>query len=429
MAVVNVQVVDTYDELLSTTLRNYQPKLVDQVSRGLPLLYWLNSKDRKRIVDGGYQIVVPLIYGFNNTVQTYSGYDTVSVTPQTGITSAIYDWKSMAVSISINREEERKNSGAHRLVSLLEAKTQQAEKSMMWVLSDMIHGRHGALAKTQVGSDINTVDSVGGTAVDANDGSSKNFTSLDHLVRMPWGYMTPASGATCTHTVGRIEVKTGFTVANTAYADFNGTLTTTLEQNTWWLNYSNPGFQRSVRDTTNDTLKLGSICSQAELEWAGEILGNSGQNLISAMREMYNRLSSEGDNPDLILSGQEVFGAYEGALVPLERFTDMKLGDAGFQNLRFKNATMMMDHGITTPLPMTAPTESAPATPLYLLNSKYLEWTVDAQSDFAATPFYRPANQIARTAQILLMAQLTTSNRSKHGVIACANYANGYGTA
>ena len=40
-----------------------------------------------------------------------------------------------------------------------------------------------------------------------------------------------------------------------------------------------------------------------------------------------------------------------------------------------------------------------------MLNSKYLEWTVHSERDFATTPFFRPENQDARVAQILLMAE------------------------
>ena len=52
---------DSYAALLTTTLRNYQPKLRDNISRGNKLISWLKSKGRTRKVDGGERVQVPLI--------------------------------------------------------------------------------------------------------------------------------------------------------------------------------------------------------------------------------------------------------------------------------------------------------------------------------------------------------------------------------
>ena len=49
-------VTDNYDALLSTTLRNYQTKLKDNITRGNKFLAWLDSKGRTRKVSGGHQI-------------------------------------------------------------------------------------------------------------------------------------------------------------------------------------------------------------------------------------------------------------------------------------------------------------------------------------------------------------------------------------
>lgn len=416
MAASNMSTTDTYNALLSTTLRNYRKKLEDNIFIGLPLFYWLNEKGRKRTLDGGYSIMVPLLYGENTTVGVYEDYDTLDVTPQEGITTAEYNWGQAAVSISISRAEERKNSGPHRLINLLEAKTMQAEKSLQWYLNDRLHGIYGSNGTTYAGKDSNSYDSVGGTNVDAGS-TAKGFISLDHIVRSGWGYADNDGGASFSHTVGGITVAVDTDGAGSDYSDWDDVVADTYT-NPWWLNYSNPGFGRLQRGAVGG--KVGDVLSETELDYAGNITTNSNQNVISAMRSMYNRLSDGGDTPDLGLTGQDVFETYEGALMPLERFTDTKLGDAGFQNLKFKGMTLIFDHGITTNLPDADASTSNLTVPLYMLNSKYLDWTVDQETDFFTTDFYRPENQDARTAQILLMAQLTCSNRSKHGVISCA---------
>ena len=124
-----ISVTDTYDALLSTTLRNYSRKLRDNIFNSFPYLKWLRSKDRVQHEDGGYQIVEHLMYGKNTTFASKTAYGTLDTTPQEGITVAIYDWKEIGGTISISRKERRQNSGKHQLLNLLKAKTTQAEMS------------------------------------------------------------------------------------------------------------------------------------------------------------------------------------------------------------------------------------------------------------------------------------------------------------
>jgi hypothetical protein len=119
-----------FDALLSTTLANYRDQLTDNVFNARPLTYFLMDKGRIRMLNGGTKIVEPLIYGENGTVASYSGYDTISLTAQTGITAAEYDWKQYAASIAISGIEEAKNNGEQQIINLLEAKIMQAEESM-----------------------------------------------------------------------------------------------------------------------------------------------------------------------------------------------------------------------------------------------------------------------------------------------------------
>lgn len=119
-----------FDALLSTTLANYRDKLEDNVFTARPLTYWLSDKGRIRMESGGTKIVEQLIYGQNDTVKSYSGYETLSLTPQEGISAAEYDWKQYGASIAISGIEEAKNNGEHAIINLLEAKIMQAEESL-----------------------------------------------------------------------------------------------------------------------------------------------------------------------------------------------------------------------------------------------------------------------------------------------------------
>ena len=129
-----------FDALLSTTLANYRKQLTDNVFTARPLTFFLMDKGRIRMLDGGTKIVEPLIYGQNSTVASYSGYDTLSLTAQEGVTAAEYDWKQYAVSIAISGIEEAKNNGEQAILNLLEAKVMQAEESLKEGFNQMFFG-------------------------------------------------------------------------------------------------------------------------------------------------------------------------------------------------------------------------------------------------------------------------------------------------
>lgn len=119
-----------YNALLSTTLQNYRDKFADNLSQSFLLMYWLTTQGRKIVEDGGESITVQLMYGSNTTVKSYSGYELLDTTPQEGMTAANYPWRQLSGSVSISREEERKNSGEQRLINLLEARVKQTEISL-----------------------------------------------------------------------------------------------------------------------------------------------------------------------------------------------------------------------------------------------------------------------------------------------------------
>jgi hypothetical protein len=149
-----------FNALLSTTLQNYQPTLVDNIFKDLVLLNHLNEKGRVRVEEGGTQIIEPVMYGINDTVSTYSGYDAIDLTPQEGISAAEYDWKQMAASIAISGIEEAKNRGAEAIIKLLNAKIQQAEMSLKTTLNEQLFGTPGSAPAAK---DLNGLGNIIGT--------------------------------------------------------------------------------------------------------------------------------------------------------------------------------------------------------------------------------------------------------------------------
>lgn len=129
-----------FDAVLATTLKNYLPKLEDNIFTARPLVFFLKEAGQVRPIGGGTQIVLPLIYAVNSTAGSYAGYDAIPTTPQDGISAAQYDWKQYAVSISISGIEEAKNNSEEEVIDLLESKIMQAEETTYEKMDQMFFG-------------------------------------------------------------------------------------------------------------------------------------------------------------------------------------------------------------------------------------------------------------------------------------------------
>jgi len=127
-----------YNEILSTTLAHHIPKLVDNVFSARPFFYFLQQANQIRTVSGGHKIVQPLMTGLNSTAGSYTGYDTIAITAQTGITAAEFPWKQYAATIAISGIEEAQNRSEEEVIDLLEAKTAQAEHTIIEKLDEML---------------------------------------------------------------------------------------------------------------------------------------------------------------------------------------------------------------------------------------------------------------------------------------------------
>lgn len=312
----------SYDALLSSTIANYRDTFADDLSQSYFLLYWLTTQGRKITEDGGESIVVPLMYGKNQTVKSYDGYEVLDTTPQEGLTAAKYPWKQVAGSIAISRKEERQNSGEQRIINLLESKIQQAQISMRDSLNAMAFA-------------------------DGTGNSSKDIFGLQLIVEngSSWG------------SLGGIDRSDAL--------------------NTFWRN-----------------------------QWLGSV-GSFATNGLTKMRTLYNKCSRGNEHPDFGVTTQAVFEAFEASQVQNQRFVDSRIADSNFELLKFKGMIIGYDEQCS----------STAADPLYMLNSSYLAFVVDKETDLITTDFVRPENQDAKVCQILLMANMVASNCARQGVM------------
>jgi hypothetical protein len=128
----------SFDQIASTTFKNLEKSIADNVSNHIPLFRYLKTKGAT-VVSGGDTIQRPLLEAFS-TAQSYSGSDTLDITHNDDITSAEYNWKQSAAVINIQGIERARNSGPEKQISLLEGLKEQAELSLADKVSTMMFG-------------------------------------------------------------------------------------------------------------------------------------------------------------------------------------------------------------------------------------------------------------------------------------------------
>jgi hypothetical protein len=341
-----------YDALLSTTLFNYRPKMVDNIFKDSAFLAALREFGGVEYQNGGERIAQPLMYGDNSTVKSYSNYETLDTTPQEGMTTAFFDWREVAGTISISRKEERQNSGEAAILKLLEKKTVQTEMTMREELNRML------LA--------GTVSSA--TFVPGNDNKDLH----------PLGYFFRKLNAT--------DPTTGGNVGNIAGAS-----------NSWWRHVT-ANLTSGGADTGNSfTLDVTTYAL-----------------LKVALRRMYNYCSrGSGGSPNLVLMDQLTYETYENAMDTAIRFQSTKMADLGFDSVKLRGAEVIWDEVIPDVKNGTAAVTSGT---VFMLNTDFYKLVIDSETDIISTPFVEPENQTAKTAKILFMGNATVSNMRKHGV-------------
>lgn len=197
--------------ILSTTLKKYRKTLTDNIHKSNAVFVYLKANGGMRSEDGGERIVEPLMYGKNTTAKSYDGYDSLDTTPQSGIDSAEFNWKQYSVSIAISGKEERQNAGTSRIINLLDAKTKQAELSLMEQLS---------VGLFSDGTTNGGLDLTGFEAMVSNSGTYGGINSATYT----WWQ---AGVDTATESLGLTKMRTAFNTASVGGKDTPNLIVTT----------------------------------------------------------------------------------------------------------------------------------------------------------------------------------------------------------
>lgn len=115
-----------FTEIVTTTFRNHQSEVFDNVSKHNALYRKMASKGKPRVESGGFSIVANLEYASNGTYQRYSGFDVLNVAQSDVFTAAEFPWRQIAINVVSSGYELRVNSGPQRIANLAKSRIKNA---------------------------------------------------------------------------------------------------------------------------------------------------------------------------------------------------------------------------------------------------------------------------------------------------------------
>lgn len=175
------------------------------------------------------------------------------------------------------------------------------------------------------------------------------------------------------------------------------------------------GLKSLVSATAGAT--VGGISSTTWLFWENQrqdvvrATGLQYPALKAGMNALWLKLSRGTEHPDLIVADGEVYATYESGLQENQRYADAKLGNLGFETLKYKQAAIVYDSPATG-------MGSTPATNpgAFFLNTKYLKFEIYNGYNFEQMDLpEKTPDMDAITRHIGFMGTLTLANRALQG--------------
>lgn len=177
MAVPGASVLDgsAFDDIAVSTIRNRSKAIQDAFTGSTALFQRLSKKGMMKPTPGGRSLVKELAYKANETVKRYSGYETLDIRPTAHLTAAEYTLKQMAVAVAMSGLEMLTNSGDSQVFDLLEARIENAEKSLVETLSVDVYSDGTADSGKQMAGLQSLVSNAGTGIVGGIDSSTWTF--------------------------------------------------------------------------------------------------------------------------------------------------------------------------------------------------------------------------------------------------------------
>ena len=117
------------DVVTSIARRFILPEIVDNIYNSNPIFFRVNAAN-KRVISGGTQIEVPLMYSRFTAGGPYQGYETLTVTPSDTVKNGAWDWKQQYVPVTVDGLTLIKTDSPEAIANFIQFYFAQAEMEM-----------------------------------------------------------------------------------------------------------------------------------------------------------------------------------------------------------------------------------------------------------------------------------------------------------
>jgi hypothetical protein len=132
----------SYSDILATTIESRSRELADNVTNNNATLAKLRERGNVRTVSGGSVILEEIMYtdAATQNVNSYSGYETLNIQPNSPISAAQLNMKQYAAAVTMSGLEMLQNSGKEQMIDLMEGRLKVAEGQLLNRISTDIYG-------------------------------------------------------------------------------------------------------------------------------------------------------------------------------------------------------------------------------------------------------------------------------------------------
>jgi len=188
-------------DIIATTIESRTKAAQDNLTNNNALLMRLKERGNVKTISGGSTVLQEIFYNDPNTnfASSYSGYETINISPDSPISAAQFALKHYADAVTISGPEMLQNSGKEQMIDLIATRVEVAQARLANKIDLDLHG-------------------------DGTGNGGKNIVGLAAMIST-----SPSSG-----TYGGIDRATWSFWQNGAYtgtANFGGALTASTIQN------------------------------------------------------------------------------------------------------------------------------------------------------------------------------------------------------
>jgi hypothetical protein len=161
----NLSTTVSWDTIRSLTHPKVAQKISDNITKQIPLIYFLNKIGHKEYENGGYNYMFPVLKELP-AVQGYTGLTVLDAVEADPVTSAIYERKQLTVPIFLSGTKLLQNSGSDptAIVNYIAAQIEIAEESMKNSMASSSIGIFSSLGETDFTGMTGLVNMLGSNA-------------------------------------------------------------------------------------------------------------------------------------------------------------------------------------------------------------------------------------------------------------------------